>query len=144
MFKLKRTLRDFFFPTLQNQLRPYSLRYSTLIFILVFSLAVEVVLYLYINTVFRFNPFQTASVIEGFQSTIQTLLPEAIVNETNKVRLANSLPELKMDNTLKLSAQMKADDMRNRGYFSHIDPDGRQPWIWMDRVGYLINMPAKI
>jgi len=34
------------------------------------------------------------------------------------------------------AAQMKAEDMAKRGYFSHEGPLGESPWSWLDKVGY--------
>ena len=33
-------------------------------------------------------------------------------------------------------AQLKADDMASKGYFSHTGPDGSAPWKWFQAAGY--------
>lgn len=43
----------------------------------------------------------------------------------NTARVKNGLAELELDDNLNALAQYKADDMLNRNYFSHYDPDGR-------------------
>lgn len=40
------------------------------------------------------------------------------------------------DAALDRAAQLKANDMAARGYFSHVDPSGNQPWVWFKKVGY--------
>ena len=55
---------------------------------------------------------------------------------TNKERSGNSLGSLKYNTVLAKAAQMKAEDMAKRGYFSHKDPTGLPPWKWLDQVGY--------
>lgn len=38
--------------------------------------------------------------------------------------------------TIDAAAQAKADDEVKRGYFSHVDPDGRDFTYWLDKAGY--------
>lgn len=55
---------------------------------------------------------------------------------TNIVRVANGLQKLQLHDKLNQSANLKCSDMVNRDYWSHVDPDGNQPWIFFDKVGY--------
>ncbi|MFN4181165.1 MAG: CAP domain-containing protein [Candidatus Paceibacteria bacterium] len=64
------------------------------------------------------------------------VLPSILIEETNQQRTQNSLPTLSVNPLLVQAAQMKAQDMANRGYFSHDTPDGKNPWYWLDQVGY--------
>jgi uncharacterized protein YkwD len=59
----------------------------------------------------------------------------AIVALANQDRagLAGRLVE---DSALDRAAQLKANDMAARGYFSHVDPSGNAPWMWFKKVGY--------
>lgn len=42
-------MKNFFFPTLQNQLKPYSLRFVTLSAVVCLTLLIEVLFYMYVN-----------------------------------------------------------------------------------------------
>jgi rare lipoprotein A len=44
----------------------------------------------------------------------------------NRERRVRQLPELLFDDALQELAQFRADDMCERGYFSHVDPDGKK------------------
>ncbi len=59
-----------------------------------------------------------------------------LVDLTNKARSQNDAPELTVSETLTRAAQMKADDMAARQYFSHTSPDGTTPWYWFQKAGY--------
>ena len=49
------------------------------------------------------------------------------------------LHKLTENGLLNLSARNKACDMGNKSYFSHISPDGKQPWEFIKDAGYLYN-----
>lgn len=55
---------------------------------------------------------------------------------TNADRLVSSLAPVGYSRALSMAAQMKADDMAVRGYFSHQTPEGREPWYWVTKAGY--------
>ncbi|MEJ0054041.1 MAG: CAP domain-containing protein [bacterium] len=65
-----------------------------------------------------------------------TVIPTGVLARTNSDRAANGLPALRGNYLLDKAAQMKADDMAERGYFAHISPDGQSPLYWLDKVGY--------
>jgi uncharacterized protein YkwD len=70
----------------------------------------------------------------SFQETV--IQPSEIVTETNKLRLTDNKKELTVSELLNKSAQMKADDMAARSYFSHNGPLGERPWSWLNRNSY--------
>jgi len=37
---------------------------------------------------------------------------------------------------LEQAAQLKANDMAEKGYFAHTSPDGKTPWEWLKDVSY--------
>ena len=81
----------------------------------------------------------TQNFIEKISSKISqfaTILSSSLVLETNDFRLTNNENNLVESPLLMTAAQMKADDMARKGYFSHIDPQGEQPWFWFNYVGY--------
>ncbi len=59
-----------------------------------------------------------------------------IVAYTNEDRVQNGAGVLLEDKLLDKAAQAKADDMAKLGYFSHVEPDGAQPWHWFTAAGY--------
>lgn len=59
-----------------------------------------------------------------------------LLESTNTQRTQNSASELQLNSALNAAAQAKANDMVARNYWSHITPDGQQPWVFMDNSGY--------
>jgi len=59
-----------------------------------------------------------------------------LLKETNAARSANGLQPLSLNNALDTSAQLKANDMVEKNYWSHIAPDGTQPWHWFEQAKY--------
>lgn len=61
---------------------------------------------------------------------------ENLLASTNNRRASNGISNLTLNSSLSQAAQNKATDMRNRDYWSHNTPDGQEPWIFIDEVGY--------
>jgi uncharacterized protein YkwD len=59
-----------------------------------------------------------------------------LLSETNAQRGANGRPGLALRSELNQAAQAKANDMATRNYWSHLTPEGAQPWIFLDQVNY--------
>lgn len=55
---------------------------------------------------------------------------------TNEDRRRHGLVALQENDALREGARLKAQDMVERRYFGHTDPDGRKAWAWFDRVAY--------
>lgn len=132
---LRKKIRNFFIPTLQNQLSPYSLRYKTLIVVAILAVAIELLFYAYVNTAFKQN-LLLGNIINSIQTTVADILPQVIVDETNNSRVMNNRLPLKNNLYLTMAARLKVDDMVKKGYFSHQGPDGSMAWSWMDKVNY--------
>lgn len=79
---------------------------------------------------------RAVSHLAGFAAHLAAVLPAALVEETNAVRVGHNLPVVAYSSTLSRAAQAKAEDMILRGYFSHNSPEGLAPWLWLDQVGY--------
>jgi len=60
----------------------------------------------------------------------------ALLTETNDVRATQNEQPLTLNAELNDAAQAKANDMAKRGYWSHVTPDGEQPWGFMEAAGY--------
>lgn len=67
---------------------------------------------------------------------LATILPNAVLALTNEKRVENGAPVLAPNALLEKAAKLKAEDMASKGYFSHVTPDGKTPWHWLDQVGY--------
>ena len=65
-----------------------------------------------------------------------SLTRSAIIAQANDDRARAGTDSLFEDALLDKAAQAKADDMAERGYFSHLDPSGNAPWYWFKKLGY--------
>jgi hypothetical protein len=59
-----------------------------------------------------------------------------LLEETNAARSKNNLPSLTIDTKLAVAAQAKAEDMLEKGYWSHTSPSGKTPWDFIAQSGY--------
>ena len=59
-----------------------------------------------------------------------------LLDATNNERVQNGLDILIFNEILDNAAQAKAEDMAERNYWSHNTPDGQEPWVFIDKVGY--------
>lgn len=64
------------------------------------------------------------------------IFASALVEETNQHRIDQHLSDLTPNPVLEKAAQLKANDMAQKGYFAHNAPDGKTPWYWFEQVGY--------
>ena len=69
-------------------------------------------------------------------SSLADVLSSVLVVETNEYRSINNEAVLVESSLLTNAAQMKANDMALKGYFSHIGPSGEKPWFWFEKIGY--------
>ncbi len=67
---------------------------------------------------------------------LASVLPGVLASLTNDDRAASNIATLAPDPLLAQAAQLKANDMAAKGYFSHVAPDGKTPWYWLDQVAY--------
>lgn len=67
---------------------------------------------------------------------LASVLPSVVIGLTNDDRHTQGLTPVAPDALLTKAAQMKAEDMAEKGYFSHVAPDGKTPWYWLDQVNY--------
>jgi hypothetical protein len=67
---------------------------------------------------------------------LAAIYSSVLVSLANENRDQQGLKELTVNPLLQQAAQMKADDMAAKGYFSHYGPDGSKPWDWMKKAGY--------
>jgi uncharacterized protein YkwD len=62
--------------------------------------------------------------------------PAGLLSATNTQRINNGVSALSSNSLLSSAAQAKAQDMVNRNYWSHVTPDGQQPWVFISAAGY--------
>lgn len=79
-----------------------------------------------------YNVIQTGQVL-GRGTTVS---PDRIIAVTNRERTQAGEEVVAKNIVLTEAAQAKANDMVERGYWSHTAPDGTEPWQWIDRAGY--------
>lgn len=114
----------YFIPSENNSYRPKILRRSALTFVLALVLLVEAGMLAQILAHTAIRDFLAA------------IFPASIIAFTNEERAQSSLSTLTQNATLQAAAQKKADDMAAKGYFSHVGPDGKEPWAWFKEAGY--------
>lgn len=117
-------LKDHFIPHEGNDHKPHMLRVRLSMLVLALMLAVEG--FYLLNTLY----------ILPRSDYFAAILASVLVEQTNEKRYENALATLSVNDKLVLAAQMKANDMAARGYFSHNTPDGRTPWYWFREAKY--------
>lgn len=63
----------------------------------------------------------------------------AVIAAMNSYRAKFDLPPLHEDARLDAAAEDRMRDMEDLGYWSHDSPDGRSPFAWLPRHGYLFE-----
>ncbi len=86
------------------------------------------------------------SIVQPWQALLQRsqdVLPyatqmslEGLIEETNERRTASQQSPLQHNEQLSKAAQIKAQDMVERNYWSHNTPDGNAPWEFINNAGY--------
>ena len=117
-------IKKFFIPSKGNDFKPNSLRRDSVVALLSLILLIELA---YLAQVF---------IVTNKTDFLALVLPGALTSLTNEERYENNITPLSSSSLLEHAAQLKAEDMATRGYFSHTSPDGKLPWYWMERVGY--------
>lgn len=76
------------------------------------------------------------SMHSGVLSYATNMSPAGLLSSTNSQRAANGVANLSANSLLSAAAQVKAEDMVARNYWSHVTPDGKQPWVFVTNAGY--------
>lgn len=71
--------------------------------------------------------------VQGIKTDLST---SEVISLTNLERSKAGKKTLTPNNLLEAAALSKAQDMINRDYFDHIDPDGKGSWELIERNGY--------
>lgn len=65
-----------------------------------------------------------------------TVDPVSVMVATNDARHTAGLAPLTHNSVLDVAAQARIEDMAQRNYFGHQNPDGRMPWDFISAAGY--------
>lgn len=76
----------------------------------------------------------TGKAVLGYATSVA---PTTLLSETNIQRGANGQSALTLNSKLASAAQAKANDMIAKDYWSHVAPDGTQPWQFISNAGYV-------
>ncbi len=113
-FIKKDDIGSFFEKFLQSRILLYCI-----IFLLVLKISISVVFVSFPKNIFFADITKTA-----------------LVDMLNQARLDSRLQPLIENQKLAMAAQMKAEDMVKKQYFSHTSPQGLTPWYWFLQSGY--------
>lgn len=91
-----------------------------------------IILIIVIAVIFISFPNLRITTIESLSAIYGTVL----VGLVNQDRSNLNLAELSVNPLLEEAAQLKANDMAEKGYFAHNTPDGKKPWYFMGLAGY--------
>ena len=116
-------MKNYFIPNKKNNFHPHIFQKRKLatIFIVAFLIVVATS----VGNIVLTNTGLLASIQSAF-----------LVDLTNEDRVAQKLATLETSSVLTEAAQRKANDMAEKGYFSHTSPAGVTPWYWFKDVGY--------
>ena len=72
----------------------------------------------------------------GVLSYATNMTHTGLLVSTNSERAKHNLGTLSLNQSLTEAAQKKAADMVARNYWSHVTPDGQDPWVFINTTGY--------
>ena len=92
----------------------------------------------------RISRILVATIILSTVTAAGTRQPKIAVSElerrinalVNGERRSGNLNPLDLDQNLSKIARAHSQDMANRGFFNHVNPDGEKPWDRLSRAGY--------
>lgn len=116
-------LKKLFVPHKHNDYKPHIFRetgVATLFAVIVFLFVVVV----------------SGRVIINNTDLTALVLPNVLVDYTNENRATENYNKLTVNPLLEKAAQLKANDMAEKGYFAHKSPEGKSPWYFFEQAGY--------
>lgn len=120
--RLNRRVKLAVVPQKANNYRPHAVRRYGIAVIVVFAMLVQG----------AYNGLMTGNVLGS--ATHVTL--SGLLDETNRVRVAQGDEPLVLNQQLVEAANLKAKDMFEQQYWAHVAPDGTTPWQWFGEVDY--------
>lgn len=124
LFNTVRHVVDHFLPHARNNYRPHFLANRALALYSLFLVAIKV-------SVIALSIITPVSYVDA-----SAITKDNILKLTNASRQEFGINLLEWNEELAKAAQAKADDMLNKGYFSHTSPDGRLPWDFINMYNY--------
>lgn len=118
-----KTIKKYLFPHRGNGYRPYLLKETGILVVL-----------LIILVSFAFSA--GGSYVVRKTKLTSLVLSGVLVDYANKDRDSLSYSHLVINPVLVKAAQLKANDMAEKGYFAHTSPEGKTPWYWFKQSGY--------
>lgn len=115
-------LKNLFIPNKRNNHKPHILRNFLFSISLLAILGLEV--------------FMFTTVFVGKKSDMAAVITSVLVDMTENARTQNNVDRLILNPKLEQAAQMKADDMASKSYFSHTTPDGKRFTYFLDQSDY--------
>jgi len=120
---VRKTLKKYLIPHEENEYKPHLFREAAV------GLISAIVIGIFAGTVFT-NIYIKKSDIGA------AVLPAVVYDLTNIERENQNESKLVYNEVLQKAAQMKANDMAEKGYFAHTSPEGITPWYWFGQAGY--------
>ncbi|HEY5668281.1 MAG TPA: CAP domain-containing protein [Candidatus Saccharimonadales bacterium] len=77
--------------------------------------------------------WHAGSAVLGYATNVS---PNTLLQQTNIQRTKSGETALALNDELTAAAQAKANDMAKHNYWSHVTPDGKQPWQFIASAGY--------
>ncbi len=121
--KLFSKIKNFFWPTKENNNQPLILTDRAISVLILFFLLVKVL-------------FSFEILILRQTSLFAEVSAQKILELTNDLRKQYGLPPLNENPLLKEAAKEKALDMIRNKYFAHYSPTGISPWYFIEKNGY--------
>ncbi|MBU2235458.1 hypothetical protein KKA01_00165 [Patescibacteria group bacterium] len=115
----------YFVPHKDNQHRPHILRPRMLSIISILVLSAK----LFVTATFLFSYNSPEAFAE--------ISSRRIIELTNQSRNNIGIDSVTENALLTRAAYQKAEDMLDRDYFNHEDPDGNMPWYWLKNNDYI-------
>jgi hypothetical protein len=123
IMSMKSHLKNAFVPHEGNDYKPHLLRRTGVLVVVALTLGV-----------FTFGYVQRTLLFSD--RMLATIYPTLVATLSNKNREDIQLPALAYSPLLEEAARLKAEDMKIKGYFAHVSPEGVEPWHWIKAAGY--------
>lgn len=117
-------IKKYLIPHEGNDYKPHLLRKNASLVLIGLALLIELAL------------LSQLYVLQPGANFLAYIVPNVLVDLTNGNRGSGALPSLNTNFLLQAAANLKAQDMANKGYFAHVSPEGVSPWHWFQVVGY--------
>lgn len=89
------------------------------------------------------TPTHPPQFVGSVKSYATNMSDGGLLDATNKARREAGMSPLNYNGALDQAAQAKAQDMKSKNYWSHISPDGTQPWNFIEQANYSYHKAAE-